>query len=309
MAKLSIVAALYKSESTIIEFIERCISVSEKVVGQSYEILLVDDGSPDNSFRLASTFARKNKKIKLIRLSKNYGQHQALFVGFKRAKGTLVFTLDSDLEEPPETLEKFYKFMLTNKSCDVLGAVQLQRKGKFSEIFFGRLFYSLSRVVFDYSPVPNQLNMFLMKTRVVQQINTLPNGDLTLIGAMNAFGFKPNYFEVKKLSTSATSYKFSSKIKLAFKILSSHVQKPIKILTIISLGLGAGSVLVIFWLLIKYLLGFSVLGGWSSLFIIILFWGSFISILQSITLLILAEILNHQRGINKVVESEHVNCL
>ena len=68
MIEITTVAALYRSEDTLSEFIQRCVKVSEELVGERYELILVDDGSPDKSFEIAETFASKNTKIKVFRL-------------------------------------------------------------------------------------------------------------------------------------------------------------------------------------------------------------------------------------------------
>ena len=219
----------------------------------------------------------------------------------------MVFTLDADLEEPPEILEDFFKFLNSNEQANIVGAIQPTRKGKFFEVLLGKIFYVIGRHIFGYSPKANQLALFLMKSEVVKKLIALPNADLTLIGAINSLGFQPHFFTVKKLSSSATSYTFFAKLRLAGRLLLSHITKPIQILTLFSITLGFVSLGLILWLISRYLMGYDTLAGWSSTIIVLVFWGSFISVLQTFTLLILGEILNQQRGLKAVIEDQLVN--
>ena len=146
-----------------------------------------------------------------------------------------------------------------------------------------------------------------MKSEVVKKLIALPNADLTLIGAINFLGFQPHFFTVKKLSSSATSYTFFAKLRLAGRLLLSHITKPIQILTLFSITVGFVSLGLILWLISRHLMGYDKLAGWSSTIIVLVFWGSFISVLQTFTLLILGEILNQQRGLKAVIEDQLVN--
>ncbi len=111
--KVSLVTSLYRSEGHLEEFCDRCVkSLSE--VSDDYEIILVNDASPDNSLEVAIALRCKNDKIKIIDLSRNFGQHKALMTGIQYAKGDYVFMIDSDLEEPPENIPVFFNIYQDN---------------------------------------------------------------------------------------------------------------------------------------------------------------------------------------------------
>src|ERR1700719_4276295 len=104
---LSIVTTLYCSAPYIEEFYRRA-SEAARQVAPDYEIILVDDGSPDNSLNLALTLHTSDPRTRVIELSRNFGHHRAIMTGLEYAKGDLVFLLDIDLEEAPELLQTFY---------------------------------------------------------------------------------------------------------------------------------------------------------------------------------------------------------
>src|SRR5690242_13778535 len=126
--KLSIVATLYKSEQYIDEFCKRASNVAEQLAGTDYEIILVNDGSPDDSLIKAIQLTEQNPHIMVVDLSRNFGHHKAMMTGLAHATGNNIFLIDSDLEEEPEWLISFAKQM-HDSQCDVVYGVQKRRKG------------------------------------------------------------------------------------------------------------------------------------------------------------------------------------
>ena len=105
---LSIVTTLYASAPYLEEFYARTCVVAERVTSD-FEIILVNDGSPDNSLEIALSLYRKDARVRIVDLSRNFGHHKAMMTGLIHARGDLVFLLDSDLEEAPEFLRRFTK--------------------------------------------------------------------------------------------------------------------------------------------------------------------------------------------------------
>src|ERR1700682_3141331 len=128
---LSIVTTLYCSASYLEECYARVREVAEKV-SSDLEIILVNDGSPDDSLEIALTLHQRDRRIRIIDLSRNFGHHKAMMTGLSHARGEAVFLVDSDLEEDPELLETFYD-VLKATGADVVFGVQQKRKGKLFE--------------------------------------------------------------------------------------------------------------------------------------------------------------------------------
>ena len=123
---LSIVTSLYDSSSTVLEFYRRMSAAARRVTSQ-YEIIFVNDGSPDDSLERAVALQRQDPKVVVIDLSRNFGHHKALMTGLMHARGERVFILDSDLEEDPEWLLTFQE-LLNQNACDVVYGVQKHAK-------------------------------------------------------------------------------------------------------------------------------------------------------------------------------------
>src|SRR5262249_35856830 len=126
--QLSIVTTLYNSAPYLEEF-HRRISLEAAKLGQSYEILLVDDGSPDASLEVALDIMERDAAVKVIELSRNFGHHRAMMTGLAHAQGELVFLIDVDLEESPEVLGEFHALM-QQENWDVVYGYQPQHKDK-----------------------------------------------------------------------------------------------------------------------------------------------------------------------------------
>ena len=140
--KLSIVTTLYKSSEYVEEFYKRITKEAKKIT-DDYEIIFVDDGSPDDSLKKCVSLHKQDQKIKVIELSRNFGHHKAIMTGLSYAKGDFVFLIDSDLEEDPEFLEIFWEELQSGEDLDVVYGLQKSRKGGWFEKFSGGLFYKV----------------------------------------------------------------------------------------------------------------------------------------------------------------------
>src|SRR6185437_2537167 len=135
--RLSIVTTLYKSAPFVEEFYRRT-SEAARHVTDDYEIIMVDDGSPDNSLEIACALVRSDPKLRVVELSRNFGHHKALMTGLDHAGGELCFLIDSDLEEDPAILDAFFKKMQA-KDADVIYGFQKARKGRALESTGGKI--------------------------------------------------------------------------------------------------------------------------------------------------------------------------
>src|SRR5262249_6425542 len=145
--KLSIVTTLYNSAPYLEEF-HRRISLEADKLAESYEILLVDDGSPDASLDVAIELMERDVKVKVIELSRNFGHHRSMMTGLDHAQGELICLIDVDLEEPPEVLGEFHASMRQG-SWDVVYGYQERRKGNAWERYSGRLAWYLIRSIYS----------------------------------------------------------------------------------------------------------------------------------------------------------------
>ena len=176
--KLSIVTTLYRSAPYLAEFHQRAASVARDLVADDYEIVLVNDGSPDESLALAVELTQADPHVTVIDLSRNFGHHKAMMTGLAHAQGELVFLIDSDLEEEPEWLLYFAKQM-TQDECDVVYGVQEQRKGGWVERWSGHWFYVLFNALTGLQLPRSVVTARLMTRRYVNAL--LRHGERELL--------------------------------------------------------------------------------------------------------------------------------
>src|SRR3954462_9074944 len=147
--KLSIVSTLYRSSATIDEFYRRAIAAAEGL-SKNFELVLVNDGSPDDSRERALALHAADPRVVIVDLSRNYGHHKAMMTGLTHARGDLVFLIDSDLEEEPELLPVFAD-ALRAADADVVYGVQHRRRGHLVERVSGWLFFGIFNALSETS--------------------------------------------------------------------------------------------------------------------------------------------------------------
>lgn len=259
--KLSIVATLYNSGPYVEPFCQRICTEAEKITSE-YEVILVDDGSPDNSLSVALDVLSRNSKIKVIELSRNFGHHKAMMTGLERAQGQLVFLIDVDLEEPPELLGEFHNKLMEG-DWDVVYGCQEQRKGKWFERTSGAFAWFLIDALITIKVPRNHSTVRLMKKRYVDAL-TLHKEQKTAIGGLWVLtGFRQLGVKFEKLSRAETSYRFSSRMLVLLDSVTSFSERPLYFVFYLGLAIFFLSTLVAAGLLAIWSTG-KVLPGWIS---------------------------------------------
>tara|TARA_B110000879_G_scaffold155108_1_gene200513 strand:- start:47 stop:976 length:930 start_codon:yes stop_codon:yes gene_type:complete len=266
--KLSVVSTLYQSKVFLDKFlieIEKAIQLIQIV---DYELIFVNDGSPDNSLQYLITLKKeKYSKIKLIDLSRNFGHHYAIQAGLREAKGDLVFLIDNDLETHPNVLVNFYKTIKEDKSLDVVYGFQEVRKGNFIERVLGGLFWILINKLSDTKIPHNILTERLMTQEYVKALLSLNDANLFLGGMMFWVGFSQKGIPIEKgQRVGASTYSFKRRMDLMLQAITSFSGKPLVYLFYFGLIVSFLSVLFIIYLIIQKILYVDeVQLGWTSL--------------------------------------------
>ena len=261
---LSIVTTLYRSEPTLRDFHRRASEAAFALVGAAYEIVIVNDGSPDGSLDIGLDIAMHDPRVRLIDLSRNFGHHRALMTGIGQAKGQFVFLIDSDLEEDPAWLADFAAQM-QSEQCDVVYGVQSQRKGGAFERASGHAFYSAYRWLTGFKLPRNLLTVRLMTRRYVDALLQHDEREMFIAGLWLLTGFAQSPRTVKKESFSPTTYSVGKKFALVASSVASMSNRPL--IGVFYLGLAV-SVLSGLYIAILFLRWFWVSrppDGWTSL--------------------------------------------
>jgi len=262
--KLSIVATLYQSAPYILEFHQRASAAAKQLVGDDYEIVLVNDGSPDRSLDLAVQLTESDSHVVVVDLSRNFGHHKAMMTGLSYAKGERVFLIDSDLEEEPEWLLNFERQM-NQEQCDVVFGVQKQRKGKWLEQWSGRWFYRIFRALTRIEQPDNIVTARLMTQRYVAALIAHRERELNIGALWITTGFDQSQQIVHKHATSPTSYTFTRKIGHLVNAITSFSSAPLVFTFYVGLLISLSAVLFIAFLIFRFFFISAPPDGYTSL--------------------------------------------
>jgi len=251
---ISIVIPVFNEEDNLKELLDRCLDVCEKM-DKSFEIILVDDGSSDQSTEIIARMSQENSgKVIGVFLNRNYGQHAAIMAGFKESRGDIVVTLDADLQNPPEEMPRLVECM--DKGYDVVGSVRVHRKDTLfrrmaSAIINKGVQKSTGVMMHDYGC------MLRAYRRHIVNAMLMCNEHSTFIPILaNGFARTTSEIEVKHepRRQGESKYDFMKLVMLQFDLLTSMTTFPLRLLSILGgivslAGIGFGSFLLIMRLL------------------------------------------------------------
>lgn len=261
--KLSIVATLYQSAPYIREFCQRSAQAARELVGEDYEIVLVNDGSPDRSLEVALEVAGNDDHIVVVDLSRNFGHHKAMMTGLSFAQGDQVFLLDSDLEEEPEWIFRFNEIMAEQQS-DVVYGVQTRRKGGWLERWTGHWYYSIFKTITGISLPESVVTARLMTKRFVQSLLRHDEREMFLGGLFALTGYSQISCVVKKHCTSETTYDLRRKLRLLVDSITSFSNSPLVFIFNVGIAIFGMSILYCTYLLVIWLFFAKPPSGWPS---------------------------------------------
>jgi len=273
--KLSIVTTLYQSSEYIEEFYNRITKEANKITN-NYEVIFVDDGSPDDSLQKAISLYEKDDKVQILELSRNFGHHKAIMTGLSHAKGDFVFLIDSDLEEDPKLLFEFWEELQKNNDLDMVYGVQKTRKGSRFEKISGSLYFTIFNMLSDVKIPKNFLTIRLMKKKFVENLILFNERELVFSVINTLVGFKSKRIIVKKLDHSPSTYSLRMRLALFLETVVSATPKPLWIIFNIGLLITIVSSIYILFLIYGKLLHNSIIDGWTSLMVLLSFFGGFI---------------------------------
>jgi len=270
---LSLVIPIFNEEKLIDELVNRTIASLESFI-DAYEVIFVDDGSTDKSLEKMLSWQKKNKNIKILSLSKNFGHQAAYTAGLKHSKGDVVAMMDGDLQDPPELLGVMYRKIM-EENFDIVSGKRTGRKGKNRRDFYAILFHLLFKYIGDIKNMENSGNYSMMKREAVDALLSMKEKVRYLPGLRTFIGFSQGYVEFVRDDRFKGTPKMSIRklFVLAADAVFSFSRFPIRLCLILgSLGtmvfMGAG-----IYVLIAKIYGFAV-PGWSSTLLSIYFLGS-----------------------------------
>lgn len=274
--KISIVTTLYRSAPFLSEFYSR-IMYSAQNLGLPYELIMVNDGSPDHSLDVALSIQQQDPNVKVIDLSRNFGHHKAILTGLSVARGDLVFLIDCDLEEDPELLERFYSLWEEQKeSIDVFYGMQENRSGTFYKRIAGALFYKIFNYFSSVKISESICTVRLMTKRYVDSLLEYKDKNVFLAALFEMVGYKQMPVTINKPYKGSSSYNFLRKIALMTEAITSFSSKPLTMIMLTGVAISSASFLFALYLVFRKLFSSSIISGWTSLMVSVWFLGGVI---------------------------------
>ena len=269
--RLSVVATLYASAPYVEEFVRRATAAARSLT-EDFEIVLVNDGSPDDALDVALRVRSANRHVKIVDLARNFGHHKAMMTGLQHARGDLVFLIDSDLEEDPELLQRFHEEM-QRTGADVVHGQQRRRKGEWFERLSGALAYKIFNAV-TRTRIPESLvTVRLMTRRYVNALVQYQEREMNIAVLWTYAGFRQIAVPIDKKHKGSTTYNFGRKVANFVSSITSFSATPLEFIfymgfTIAMFAAFYGVYLVGRWVVID-----QIPEGWSSLIVSVWFLG------------------------------------
>lgn len=266
MPHLSIVSPVYNAEKIIPDLVER-IESSIQDITDEYEIILVEDGGPDNSWGVIEDIVKSNPNVVGIKLSRNFGQHYAITAGLDHASGDWIVVMDCDLQDQPEEIEKLYN--KAQEGFDIVLARRFDRKDRFFKKLFSKIFYRTLGYLTGSEQDETVANFGIYNKNVVNAVVSMRESIRYFPTMVKWVGFKSTKVNVEHddRNEGESSYNLKRLINLALDIILAYSDKPIRLLIKTGLFISLISVLVALIYFIKWLKGDVLVLGYTSLII------------------------------------------
>jgi putative glycosyltransferase len=263
--RVSVVTSMFRSAPYLEEFYTRAVRAIS-AISSSYELVFVNDGSPDDSLAVALRIRERDDRVRIVDLSRNFGDHRALMTGLAHARGELVFLIDCDLEEEPEWLLRFHD-ALRRTGADVVYGVQSARKGGIVERAGGAVFYTvLNRMLTD--PIPrNVITARLMTRRYVRALVQHRDREICLAGLWVITGFDQRPIDVVKRSHSGSSYSIRARVSTLVNAVTSFSNRPLVYIFYLGAAVVTVSSIAALALMVRTLVIGTGVAGYASLIV------------------------------------------
>lgn len=281
MSKISIIIPIYYNEDTLLQLYQEMKDKILDTIGD-YEIVMVNDGSKDNSWNIMNQIRDMDENVKLVNLSRNFGEHAAILAGLSECTGDCAVTKQADLAEEPELIVKMYdKWKEGNK---VVIATREQRDDPAMKKAFANTYYRIMQKTVNDRMPDGGFDCFLMDRKVIQVLELLDEKNSSLELQLLWAGFKTAEVPYHRMERDdgGSSWTFAKRFKLAMDSMMSFSYFPIKFMS----GVGAVCAALAFIWIIEVIVEFFVKGtpiaGWPTLMCLILFSTGLILIMLGI---------------------------
>lgn len=269
MSKISIVVPVYYNEDTLMDLYQ---DMKAKILGQigEYELVFVDDGSGDDSWKVMNEIRALDTNVHLVKLSRNFGEHAALLAGLSVCAGDCAVTKQADLQEDSALILEMYESW--KKGNKVVLAVRRSRDEDRGKVFLANLYYAIVRKFVSKNMPKGGCDCYLIDRKVIEVLERLDekNSSLTLQVLWAGFQTDKIYFDRRDREKGKSRWTFAKKFKLAMDSMMSFSYVPIRFMTYIGVIFDIFSVILLILVLVEYFTKGTPIMGWASLMCVIL---------------------------------------
>ncbi len=269
MSKISIIIPVYFSSDTLMDLYE---DMHAKILDKlgDYELVFVDDGSEDESWEIMNQIRDMDENVKLVKLSRNFGEHAALLAGLSVCTGDCAVTKQADLQEDSTLILDMYESW--KKGNKVVLAVRKSRDESPMKIFFANMYYALVRKFVNKKMPVGGCDCYLIDRKVIEVLERLDEKNSSLTLQVLWAGFKTDmvYFDRKDREKGKSRWTLAKKYKLVVDSLISFSYVPIRFMIIVGTLFNVGAVLLFVSVLAEYFVNGTPIVGWASLMCVIL---------------------------------------
>lgn len=304
--KLSIVSPVYRAEKMVSELVRRIVENVETITSD-YEIILVNDSSPDNSWAEIEKECAKNTKVKGINLSRNFGQHYAITAGLNYAKGKWVVVMDCDLQDRPEEIPNLHK--KAQEGWDIVYARRTERKDSFFKRLSSQIFHFIYSWLSGMKTDKSIANFGIYHSKVIKAFNTMNEVARAFGSLLSYVGFKATAIEVEHSDRleGKSSYSIYKLLKLSFDVIISNSNKPLRMAVALGFIMASFSFIVAMYNIIAHQIGFIKLEGFTTTVFSIWFVGGLMLTVSGILGLYIGKIFDQVKGRPIYIVRDEIN--
>ena len=271
MKKLSVIVSCFNEEGSLPLFYKEINAISKKMKYLEFEFIFVNDGSIDGTLSVIKKFRNRDKRVRYLSFSRNFGKEAAMYAGLEASSGDYVTLMDADLQDPPSMLESMYN-IIVEEDYDCVGTRRVTRKGEpLIRSFFARSFYKIINKLSDIEMVDGARDYRLMTRQMVNAIISMKEYNRYSKGLFSFVGFKTKWLEYENVKRVAGESKWSFWKLFIYAVdgICAFSTKPLVISTLIGFLFCIISFIMIVFIIIRTLLYGDPVSGWPSLVCII----------------------------------------
>ena len=260
---ISVVIPVYGCRAALRELYERLVK-SIEVITKDFEIILVNDSCPQNSWEVIEQICAEDSRVKGIELSRNFGQIKAITAGLDYSKGDWVVVMDCDLQDSPEEIINLYN--KAQEGYDVVFARRANRRDSFMKVLVSKIFYKIYSFASDGNYDPAICNFSISRRIVIENYCNMRELHRAFVIYVKWLGFRQTTIDVEHNARKEgkSSYNMKKRFKMAGEILTSQSDKLLKFTVGLGFAMTTISFLTILGLIVHYILG-TAATGWTSL--------------------------------------------